>query len=154
MPCNFICWHPWEYLHVVCTEDILSSCHGNSSVISDARRPRVNLLLLLVPNPQPLIAGGKLFNWRGWWCRSHHHGGWGRRERRKDWSASIRDTDELSPNCRQGPILVVPHLSVHVFVKFRHHFCKKRTLVNIYPSKHQKSNTDEPNTYSFFLQSR
>ena len=61
-PRNFICSHPREHLHVVCAEDVLSSRHGNSSVILDARRPGVNLFLLLVPNPQPPIAGSKLFD--------------------------------------------------------------------------------------------
>ena len=154
MPRNFIGRHPRENLHVVRAKDILSSRHGNSSVIPDARRPVVNFLLLLVPNPQPFIAGSKLFNWRGWWRRSCCHEGWEGRERHKDWSASIHYTDRLSPYCRQGLILLIPHPSIHVFVKFRRHFCKKRTLVNTYPSKHQKSNTDEPNTYSFFLQYR
>ena len=62
MPRNVICWHPREHLHLVCAEDVLSSRHENSSIIPDARRPRVNLLLLLVPNPQPLITGSKLFD--------------------------------------------------------------------------------------------
>ena len=75
---------------------------------------------------------------------------------RKDRSASVRDTDELSPNCRQGLVLLIPHPRIHVLIKLRRHFCKKRTLVNNYMSKHKKKkgNTDEPNTYSFFPQYR
>ena len=153
-PRNIICWHPREYLHVICAKDVLGSRHGNSSIILDTRRPGVNLLLLLVPNPQPLITGSKLFDWQGWWRHPRCHEGWGRREHRKDWSASIRDRDGLSPNCKQGLVLLVPHPGIHVLIKLRRHFCKKRTLVNNYTSKHKKKNgnTDELNTYSFFPQ--
>ena len=50
-PRNVIYWHPREHLHLVCAEGILRSRHLNSSVIPDARRPGVNLFLLLLPNP-------------------------------------------------------------------------------------------------------
>ena len=152
-PHNFIGWHPREYLQVIRAKDILSPCHGNSSVIPNARGPRVNFLFLLVPIPWPLISRSKLFHWQGWWCRPHHYRGWEGRERCKDWSTSVCYMDGLSPNGRQGLVLLTPYPSIHVFVKFCRHFCKKRTLVNIYPSKHQEGNIDEPNTYSFFLQS-
>ena len=90
-----------------------------------------------------------------WWGRRRRprcHRGWGGRECCKDGSTSFRYTDRLSPEGRQGLVLLTPYLSIHVFVKFCCHFYKKRTLVNIYPSKHQEDNTDEPNTYSFFIQ--
>ena len=155
-PHNVICWHPREHLHLVCAEDVLSSRHGNSSIIPDVRRPEVNLLLLLVPNPQPFIARSKLFDWRSWWRRPCWYGGWGRRERHKDWSASVRDTDGLSPYCRQGLVLLVPHPSIHILIKLRRHFYKKRTLVNNCTGKHKKKkgNADKPNTYFFFPQYR
>ena len=79
-PHNFVDWHPWEYLQVIRAKDILSPCHGNSSVILDVRGPGVNFLLLLIPSPWPLISGSKLFHWRGWWCCPHRHRGWGGRE--------------------------------------------------------------------------
>ena len=59
---SFIGWHPREYLQVIRAEDIVSPRHGNSNVILDARRPGVNFLLLLVPNPRPFISGSKLFH--------------------------------------------------------------------------------------------
>ena len=152
-PNNFISWHSREYLQVICVKDILSPCHGNSSVIPDVRGPGVSFLLLLIPNPWPLISGSKLFHWWGWRHRPRRYRGWGGRECCKDGSTPVRYTDGLSPNGKQGLVLLTPHPSVHIFVKFHRHFCKNWTLVNIYPSKHQDGNTDEPNIYSFFLQS-
>ena len=118
-PRNFIGWHPRENLHVVRAKDILSSCHGNSSVIPDARRPVVNFLLLLVPNLQPFIAGSKLFNWRGWCRHSCCHEGWEGRERRKDWIASVRYTDRLVPITDKGSsflFLIREYMSLLNFV--------------------------------------
>ena len=98
------------------------------------------------------MSGSKLFHWRGRRRHPHRHKGRGGRERYEDGGTSFRYTNWLSPKGRQGLVLLIPHPSIHVFVKLCCHFCKKRTLVNIYPSKHQGGNTDEPNTYSFFLQ--
>ena len=151
-PRNVIYWHPREHLHLIYAKDILSSRHWNSSVIPDARRPGVNLLLLLLPDPQPLIVGSKLFDRQGWWRRPCWYGGWERRERCKDWSASVHDSNGLSPYCRQGLILLIPYHRIHIFIKLRRHFYKKRALVNNYTSKHKKKkgNIDEPKTYFFF----
>ena len=61
-PRNVIYWHSQEHLKLVCAEGILSSCHGDSGVIPDTRRLGVNLLFLLLPNSQHLVAGRKLFH--------------------------------------------------------------------------------------------
>ena len=127
-PHNFIDWHPREYLQVICAKDILSSHHGNSSVISNASGSGVNLLLLLIPSPWLLMSRSKLFHWRGRRHRPHRHRSWGGRECCDDGGISFHYTDGLSPEGRQGLVFLIPHPSIHVFVKLSRHLCKLYTL--------------------------
>ena len=151
MPHNFIGGHPQEHFQVMCTKDVLSMRHGNLGIIPDAGGSGVNLFLLLIPNPWPLMPRSKLLHRRGWRCCPHRPRGRSGRKRCKYEGPSLRYTNGLSPNSRQGLVLLVPHPRIHVFVELCRHFCKRRTLVNIYPSMHKGVNTDEANTYSFFL---
>ena len=153
MPHNVIGGHPWEHFQVICTKDVLSTHQSNPGIILDAGGSGVNLLFLLIPGPWLFVLGSKLLHRRGRRCYPHHPKGRSGRKCCKYGGPSLRYTNELSPNSEQGLVLLVPHLSIHVFVELRCHFCKRRTLVNVYPSMHKGVNTDKPNTYSFFLQS-
>ena len=64
---------------------------------------------------------------------------------------------DLAPIADKGLIFLAPHPSIHVLVELHCHFCERKTLINTYPSIYKGVNTDEPNTdehntYSFFLQ--
>ena len=49
-PHNFIGRHPREHLQVICTKSVLSTCHGNPSIIPNARGLGVNLSFCLSPS--------------------------------------------------------------------------------------------------------
>ena len=133
-PHSFISGHPREHLQVIYAKDVLSTCHGNPNIIPDTKGSGVNLLLLLIPSPWLLMPGSKLLNWRGRQCCPHHPRGRNGRKCCKNGGTYLRYTERLSPNGRQGLVFLVPHPGIHVFVKLHPHFCKRRTLVNIYPS--------------------
>ena len=154
MPRNVICWHPWEHLHLVCVEGILSSRHRNSSIIPNVRRPRANLLLLLLPKPQPLIAGRKLFNRRvGDATPAGVEVGEEGSVAKIKAPLSVMWTD-LVPRADKGSsflFLIIAYISLLNFVvisKKRKHLS---TIIQV-NTKTKKGNTDEPKTYFFPLQ--
>ena len=151
-PYNLIGKHPRECLHVINTKDVMSMCQGIPSIVPDAGRSRVKLLFFLIRSPWFLMLGSKLLRRGGWQCCPHCHRSWSGRKRYKYGGLSLRYTDGLSPNSGEGLIFLALHPGIHVFVELCCHFCKGKTLVNTCPSMYEGVNTDEPNTYSFFLQ--
>ena len=157
MPHNLIGRHLWEYFRVISTKDILSMCQGNPIIVPDAGRSGVSLLFLLIPSPWFLMPGSKLLHWWGWRCYPHRRKSWSGRKCCKYSGPSLCYTNGLSPNSEQGLIFLALHPSIHVLVELHCHFCERKTLINTYPSIYKGVNTNEPNTdeyntYSFFLQ--